>query len=124
MQEKIWLLSSAGIGLIVLGLLVFFLVTGRFRGHKTNYKVFFYLGLVWLPVGIALKNYPLVIMGLIFLTLGLTNKNKWEDYPGWAELSSNQKKLKLTLVVILGLAVLAGLALFLWTNYQTNGKFF
>ena len=51
----------------------------------TDYRVFFVLGLIWLPMGIATDNPGLWGLGAVFLFVGLANRDKWQD---WKNLSS------------------------------------
>jgi hypothetical protein len=51
---------------------------------ETNYQVFFILGICLFPVGLVflingnIAFIGLVGMGLIYLIIGLSNRNKWE----------------------------------------------
>ena len=66
--------------LLVILLAVMFVVYRR-KGEmpETNYRLFFILGIVWLPIGIATQNPGLWGMGAVFLIVGLTNRDKWQD---------------------------------------------
>lgn len=46
----------------------------------TDYRVFFILGLVWLPMGIATDNYAFTGIGAVFMIVGLANRDKWQDW--------------------------------------------
>jgi len=81
------IIMSILVGLTVLALLVVVVLVarGKRREKKTDYKVFFTMGSVWLPIGIIfLALDSLRPMGIIFLCLGasylaigLANKDKW-----------------------------------------------
>jgi len=52
---------------------------------EPNYRVFFNLGLVWLPVGVVFMIAINTVIGIVFLGLGasylaigLGNRDKWE----------------------------------------------
>jgi len=45
----------------------------------SDYRVFFVLGVVWLPMGIATDNPGLWGLGAVFLIVGLANRDKWQD---------------------------------------------
>lgn len=100
---------SVVIGLIIIGLLVIFFVQYKKGKYKPNYRLFFILGTTWVPIGVVLYittgNFGFFIMGLIFLILGLVNKNKWEE-PDPA--TTQQKKIVIGVLVI-GLLVLGAL---------------
>ena len=42
----------------------------------------FFLGIVFILMGIAMKFYVFTIMGLIFMIIGLANKKKWREFEG------------------------------------------
>lgn len=69
-------------GLIVTGilvLLILFLVlrTREPQKRETDYRVFFILGIVWFPLGIAMDNSVFFILGLVYMVIGLANRDKW-----------------------------------------------
>lgn len=70
-----------------MGLLTVFIVLKRKKVGKLddpNFKVFFILGICFLPMGVVfmVTVSPAFIgitgMGLIYLIIGLVNRNKWE----------------------------------------------
>ena len=67
---------------IVLVLSIVFFVA-RNRGIDSrridDYRTFFIIGAAFIPIGIATDNWTFSILGLIFLILGATNKDKWLD---------------------------------------------
>jgi len=92
-----WALISAAIAaiLIVVGILVLVaFVAWRRRKEGTlaepNYRAFFVMGIVFIPVGIAFMfifllsdipfviGMPLLAMGLVYLAIGLANRDKWK----------------------------------------------
>ena len=44
-----------------------------------DYRAFFILGIVWLPLGIATDIYAFTGIGAVFMILGLANRDKWQD---------------------------------------------
>ncbi|PJE59887.1 MAG: hypothetical protein COU85_01255 [Candidatus Portnoybacteria bacterium CG10_big_fil_rev_8_21_14_0_10_44_7] len=122
MPEKIWLSSSIVIALLIIGFLAFFIAAKKYRTQKTNYKTLFIIGIIWLgagiPLGISNKNWGFAVMGLLFAVVGLLNKKRWYNEPKWSELPPAQRKFKLTLLVILAILVLGGLAILLLANYK------
>ena len=87
---------------------------GKNKGREVepNYRVFFVLGVTWLPLGIATDNSTFLILGFVFMIVGLTNRSKWKDEPKWSDLSAERKKIKLALIVALTILLLAGVAFF------------
>ncbi len=92
---KIWILISIGlvaIGLF-LGLFVFFAFRKKMKEEKykePNYRSYFLMGVIWFPLGLVsmivyrffdisfVPGIPLFAMGLIFLYMGWTNRDKWK----------------------------------------------
>lgn len=116
-----WILVSIA---VLLALLVIVAVVVRKKGWrgaccgKDSYKTFFIIGVSWLPIGIALDNYAFVVMGTVFLVIGLINRDKWEDDPAWHKLSKEQRNTKLFLIIALGIGVLAALTAFFFSRYH------
>ena len=74
------------------------------RREETDYRVFFILGISFLPIGIASDNPMMWGVGAVFLILGLANRDKWKAEPKWAELGPGRRKT--IFLIILGLAIL------------------
>jgi hypothetical protein len=104
------------IGVLVLALAVFFVIRIRKHGHKPNFRTFFIIGLTWIPLGIISKNWVFTIVGVVFMILGITNKKRWKEEERWSELSPEAKRIKIILIVILGVLVLAGIATYFITK--------
>ncbi len=84
------------------------------KNHKPDYYTLFILGILWLPIGISMENYALFFMGLAFLIAGILNKDKWrKPEENWKNLTENEKKLKILLLIILGLLLISGLVTWL-----------
>ena len=85
-----WILISALIiaVLLVIILLITFVMFKKRKEGKTgeiNYKIFFILGFVWIPIG---SVYMITIntaigiafmgLGIAYMAIGLANKDKWK----------------------------------------------
>ena len=91
-------LIVAGIAsILVLGIAVAVIAWRMSRGgrlEKPNYRTFFVMGAIWLPAGILgmlliffltelplpvrfIIPLPLCAMGLVYLVVGLANRDKW-----------------------------------------------
>ena len=77
--------SIAGLVLvliIVLGI-VAFLKYKKDRCLKQDYKAMFIIGISWVSLGIVFystyQNISFLLMGLIFMSVGLANKDKWDE---------------------------------------------
>jgi hypothetical protein len=103
----ILMLAIAGI-IVALGVIFALRVIKKGGKHEPDYYAFFILGLTWLPLGLALDNPGFWAMGLVFMGIGLANKDKWKK-KSWKDISPAQKQLKIALIVFLGLLVSAGL---------------
>ncbi len=44
-----------------------------------EYRTFFIMGAAFVPIGIATGNAGFWVMGLIFLIMGITNREKWSN---------------------------------------------
>jgi len=105
--------------LLLLGLLlILYFAVKQKKSHPPDYYALFILGITWLGAGAALgittKNYGLFGAGVIFTIIGLANKKKWkQNHRTWKDLDSAEKKIKLTVIVLLGLFVLAGLIFYI-----------
>jgi len=83
--------------LLVIGIVVTLLLLVVLRKRKkagktgeTDYKAFFIVGIAFLPTGIVMVimyflaeipfeiGLPLVALGLIYLVMGLANRDKWK----------------------------------------------
>lgn len=100
------------IGLVAIGLLVVFLVIQQQNRipTETNYRALFIIGLAWLAFGIPLQNPGLYGMGVVFTIVGLVNREKWGQERGWSDLSPQERRLKLFLVIGLTILLLLGVA--------------
>jgi len=105
-------------GLTLLGLVVFAVIAYRRRGEsrEPNYRVFFVMGITWLPIGIATDNPGFWAMGLVFLIIGLLNKDKWKDEKKWTDLSPYEQKTRLVLMGGLSLMLVVGVVAYILTR--------
>lgn len=84
-----WILFSLIIGglIVVIGLIVSIILFRRkevSEDKEINYKVFYFVGLIWLPVGVVFMTSINFVMGIVFMVLaisyiaiGLANRDKW-----------------------------------------------
>lgn len=105
-----YLVLTTLIGLAVVAILVAVIVIYRNRGQKMepDYRVFFILGITWLPLGIATDNPAFLGLGAVFMVVGLANRGKWKEGPKWSELAPERRRFKV--IIILGLTVLIAAA--------------
>ena len=113
MESQIpWILIAIVILLILLAVIAVFMTSKEKR--EPNYYAFFWIGLIWLMIGLPMDNWPMSILGFVFFIAGLANKDKWEkNQVQWEHLNSQEKKVRLLVLGMLGALVLAGLIAFL-----------
>ena len=99
------------IGIAVLGI-VFVVVTYARKGElkrDPDYRAFFILGIIFLPIGIATENTGLWGMGAVFMILGAVNRNKWKDTPKFSQMEPERRRIKFIIIGLLTMVLLAGL---------------
>lgn len=111
-----WILISIAVLLAILVILAIVVKMNTKKKHrKTDYYSWFIIGIVWLCAGVPLKNYALSVIGLVFMVLGLTHKKEWKkNRVRWSDLDDQERKARIWIMVVLGLLVLVGLAIFLF----------
>ncbi len=77
-----------------------------------NYRAMFIMGLCFIPIGIA--NLGLLPLGIIFLIVGLRNKNQWGKETKWADFPPRLKKMKLLFAGGFIILLLLAIAFFLF----------
>ena len=109
----VWTIAMIGIIAVIVALLVVYMWKLNKKGwkHETDYKTFFFMGLVWFPMGLILDMPFFYIMGLAYMIIGLANKDKWNK-----KVTTDYKmKKKMMIAVFAGLiALIIGIAMFLF----------
>ena len=104
-----WILVSIA-GVVAILAVLFILVLKR-KGQKreVDYRSYFNMGIIWLPVGIifylifkSMVGLWFLIMGLVYLSIGLKNKDKW----GKPQKVSPKYQKTMVIAVAIGLIVL------------------
>ena len=85
----------------------------RKYGTKTNYRVFFIIGITWIPLGIATENYAFTIAGIAMMILGLSRKKEWKDEPRWSDLPPAVRRIKLIIITVIGIILISSILLLL-----------
>ncbi len=107
---------AISIAAILVVLLAIIFVVDKRKGAQpveTDYRVFFIIGISWLPLGIATDNWAFLAMGIIFMLVGLANKDKWPEEKKLSELPANERTIRIILILGLALLVVASIALYL-----------
>ena len=111
-----WILVSIAVAVVVLAILVIFWVKRKGWKREVDYRSYFNMGIIWLPLGIvfyiifeSLVGLFFLIMGLVYLSIGLKNKDKWGTPQ---KISPNYQKVMMILVIFLILGVVLGILAF------------
>jgi len=68
---------TIGILILLLGFIIYkFRVKGG-KQREPDYRVFFILGITWIPLGVALDMPVFYILGIVYMAIGLANREKW-----------------------------------------------
>src|SRR3989344_3598298 len=111
MDSIFGILISIAVLVVLFAVIFIFLVSKKkIKYREPDYYSIFLVGLIWFAIGIPLDNSALWVIGLILLIWGLVNKKKWEkNRVRWENLTKFEKKLRIWIMVVLGVLVLAGL---------------
>jgi hypothetical protein len=106
MFEDIWLLFGVMV-LLILGFLLYFLSELRKKKKiPADYYSLFILGLIWLVIGVPIKNYLLSLVGLMISLIGFTNRDKWKkNKREWNDLDYSEKVILIIAAFILALFI-------------------
>jgi hypothetical protein len=116
----VWVLIVLGV-LILLGVIAAIVAyKNKGKKHETDYYAFFVMGICFIPLGIIFMSTGntafsfFFILGLVYLAIGLANKDKWKkNHKPFSKLSKKEKKVKMIILGILILLVLVGLVVYL-----------
>lgn len=106
-----WILIAIAGLLVLLGVFAYFLIKKKGR-HEPDYYTLFIIGITWLPLGLAMENPAFWILGLVFIGVGLANKDKWKKKQKWKVLTKEERKLRLILIIGLTVLLIAGAVVF------------
>lgn len=107
MQTTLFLIGGVAVTIALLLVSVFVLKSSDGK-RKIDYRTLFILGVVWIPIGLAIGNHIVWIIGLALLTIGLMKKDKWEKQKPLSELDTSERKLRVALLIGLSLFLIAG----------------
>lgn len=106
--------AVAIVAVLVALLAVLFIVIKRkgIENVEADYRVFFILGITWLPLGIATDNMAFLAIGAVFMIVGLANRDKWPEEEKWSDLTPPQRRIRLAIILGLTLLVAAGVVFY------------
>ena len=114
-MEIPWILVSVAI--LILALAVLFVVWAKKDNKRTvDYRSYYTMGIVWLPLGIIftvifenIVGIFFFVMGVIYLSIGLKNRDKW----GKPQKIPKKQQRMLAIAVLVGVLLLvAGILAF------------
>ncbi|MCD4666489.1 hypothetical protein K8R47_01615 [archaeon] len=112
-----WIIISIGALIILFAIVFLILVKKRKKPIPTDYYNFFIIGLIWFPFGVIFDNIAFSVMGLVFMIIGLVNKDKWKkNRRMWKDLDKTERNIKMWLIIFLGILVLLGLVMLFLVN--------
>lgn len=79
-----WILVSIVVGIVTLAVLAALFLRRKGWNREVDYRSYFNMGIIWLPLGIIfymifqnLIGAFFFIIGVVYLAIGLKNKDKW-----------------------------------------------
>lgn len=101
-------------GILIVALALGMYVRCRKRECTPDYRGFFIIGLIWVPLGVVFYitsgNIAFLGVGVLFLLIGLANKAKWKESQ---PLTPGRRNVKIALVIGTVLLVLLTFAFWL-----------
>lgn len=111
-----WILVSIAVAVVVLAILAILVLKRKGWEREVDYRSYFSMGIIWLPLGIVfyliLENVIglfFLIMGLIYLSIGLKNKDKWGKK---VKVSPKNQKMMVIAVTIGVIVLVLGIIVF------------
>ena len=113
MDTMFLILILVSLMVVILGVLAILFIKHNEGKHKVDYYSLFIMGLIWLVIGIPLRNTILEVFGIAFFVLGLFNKKKWKkNRTDWTKVTKKQKKILYLSMIMLFLLLVAGIIVF------------
>ncbi len=104
-------------GVTLLLVLAMVVAASRYKEEIVpNYRAMFIMGICFIPIGIT--NLALLPLGIIFLLVGLRNKDKWGKETKWADFPPNLKKIKLIFAGGFVILLLSAIAFLIFSRIQ------
>jgi magnesium-transporting ATPase (P-type) len=111
-----WILVSIVIIAVVLAIISIFWLKKKGWKRKVDYRSYFNMGIIWFPLGIVfylifenMIGLWFLLMGLVYLSIGLKNKNKWGKPQ---KVSPKDQKRMAIIVALLVILFVLGIIVF------------
>ena len=112
-----WIIIAITLTVVLLGaVFVIRIKNNKGKPIDPDYRTWFIIGITWIPLGLATENSVFWIMGIVFMILGLANKDKWKKQKKLSELKPKERKSRILVLGILGLLFLFGVVVLLLTK--------
>lgn len=111
-MDFVTFLQSTVIGICILIGLVVVLVAAKKKDHVPDYRTFFVMGIVWFVLGVPLQSSGLWILGLVFLVLGISNKDAWKTNKKSVSHTKSEKKIAGLVALVTVLMLMMGAVTF------------
>ena len=103
-----WMLITIAAAVLIIAVASMIFLRKK-KKRPIDYYSFFIIGICWIPLGLAIKNHFMWIIGLVFMAVGLVNKDKWKtNKRKWSKLDRNEKILVSLISILLGVLVAVG----------------
>lgn len=103
-----WMLIAIAAAVLIIAIASMIFLRKK-KKRPIDYYSFFIIGICWIPLGFAIKNHFMWIMGLVFMSIGLYHKDKWKaNKRKWSKLDRNEKILVSLISIVLGILVAVG----------------
>jgi len=111
-----WILVSIAVAVVIFAILGILVLKRKGWEREVDYRSYFNMGIIWLPLGIVFYlifenviGLWFLIMGLVYLSIGLKNKDKW----GKPQKVSPKYQKALMIAVTIGvIALVLGIIVF------------
>jgi vacuolar-type H+-ATPase subunit I/STV1 len=104
-----WILVSIAVAAIILAILGILIMKKKGWKRGVDYRNYFNMGIVWLPLGVVfyiifenIVGLWFLLVGLAYLSIGLKNRDKW----GKPQKVSPKDQKMLMISVLIGVIVL------------------
>jgi hypothetical protein len=106
------------VGVILLVTLVLFAVSSdKNKKNMPNYFTLFIMGAFWVMIGVFADVLPLWVMGLIYVFVGISHKDKWEENnKKWRKMTESDRNFNLLMAGTFGTLFLIGLVVLYLTR--------
>ncbi|MFO7895663.1 MAG: DUF3953 domain-containing protein [Candidatus Cloacimonadales bacterium] len=94
---------TAGIALLIFLAalyLIYLYMRHKYQIYPFNYKILFFMGIIYIVQGIFMKYYLFILLGIIFFIFGISNRKRWRRLDSWLQLSTRQRQLRIIIIII------------------------